>query len=150
MKNINRKTKLAGALALLALVTSAAFAAQPKQTTVTGSLIPVQLQTVQVRTPSMAFIRTISDHPLVWPVKGKGGCEVEGAVWSDVRSVADGPMPHTRSALIGSNGQRIAIRTDYMGVYHATVPAGHWREARPDVGELPFGVHPTRPRFTCG
>ena len=132
---------------VLALATAAASAA-PAQKTVTGSLIPHRLETVVVRTPSMAFIRSIAIKPLVRQVAG-GTCEVTGAVYSDNLRVADGQMPHVETALIGRDGQRVAVQTDYMGVYHATVHAGTWREARPDVGELPFGVHPSRPRIEC-
>lgn len=143
--NTQKHTVLAGAVAL-ALATAATSAAPSVQ--VTGSLIPHRLETVVVRTPSMAFIRAIAIKPLVRPLAA-GRCEVTGAVYSDNAAVADGPMPHVQTALIGRDGQRVAVRTNYMGVYVATVRAGTWREARPDVGELPFGVHPSRPRIEC-
>ena len=144
----HRFTLIAGALALV-LAASAAVAAPAQQKTVTGSLIPVpSLKTVRITSPSMAMIRAIAIRPVVTPLVN-GKCAVTGAVYSDVLEVADGPMPHVRTALIGSNGKRVATRTDYDGVYHAVVPAGTWREARPDVGTLPFGIHPTRPRVRC-
>lgn len=144
---MNTKHAFLASAVALALVTAAASAA-PTQKTVTGSLIPHRLETVVVRTPSMAFIRAIAITPLVRRVAG-GKCEVTGAVYSDNAAVANGPMPHVETALIGRDGQRVAVETNYIGVYHATVPAGTWREARPDVGELPFGVHPSRPRIEC-
>ena len=143
---MNTKQAFLASAVALALVTAAASAAPAQM--VTGSLIPQKLRTVVVRTPSMAFIRAIAIKPLVRQVAG-GTCEVTGAVYSDNLRVADGPMPHVETALIGRDGQRVAVQTDYMGVYHATVHAGTWREARPDVGELPFGVHPSRPRIEC-
>ena len=144
----SRFTLIASAVALV-LSTATVSAAPAQQKTITGSLIPVPaLQTVRITSPSMAMIRAIAIRPIVTALVG-GKCAVTGAVYSDVREVADGPMPGIRTALIGSNGQRVAVRTDYTGVYHAVVPAGAWREARPDVGVLPFGVHPTRPRVQC-
>jgi len=142
--NINR---IAFALAMI-LAAAGASAAPATQRVVTGSLIPVPLQTVVVSTPSMEFIRAIAIKPLVRPVAG-GRCEVEGAVYSDDAAVADGPMPHVRTALIGAHGQRVSVRTNYEGIYRAIVSAGAWRETRPHVGELPFGVYPTRPRIEC-
>ena len=145
----SRTTLVAGALALV-LSTTTAFAAPAQQKTITGSLIPVPaLQTVKITSPSMALIRATAIKPIVTPLVGGGRCAVTGAVYSDDASVADGPMPHVRTALISSNGQVVRVRTDYSGIYHAVVPAGAWREARPQVGTLPFGVHPTRPRITC-
>ncbi len=143
----SRFTTLAGALALVLSVT-AASAAPAKTVTVTGSLIPTKLDTVRITSPSMAMIRAIAIRPIVHPL-ADGKCAVWGAVFSDVREVADGPMPGVKTALIGSNGQRIAVETNYTGVYHAVITAGTWREARPDVGTLPFGVRPTRPRIEC-
>ena len=138
---------VASALAL-ALSTATAIAAPAPQRTVTGSLIPTKLQTVQITSPSMSMIRAIAIRPIVTPLVN-GGCAVTGAVFSDVRSIADGPMPHVMTALVNSNGQRIAVTTDRIGVYHAVVPAGTWRETRPQVGTLPFGIHPSRPRMQC-
>ena len=139
---------IASALALV-LATATASAAPGAQRTITGSLIPVPaLQTVKITSPSMALIRAIAIKPIVTPLVN-GGCAVTGAVYSDNASVADGPMPHVRTALIGSNGQVVPVRTDYYGVYHAVVSAGTWRETRPQVGTLPFGVYPTRPRVQC-
>ena len=144
----SRTTLIAGALALV-LSTATASAAPGAQKTITGSLIPQTLHTVRITSPSMALIRAIAIKPIVTPLVGGGRCAVTGAVYSDDASVADGPMPHVRTALISSNGQVVRVRTDYSGIYHAVVPAGAWREARPQVGTLPFGVHPTRPRITC-
>ena len=144
----SRFTTLAGALALV-LATATASAAPGAQKTVTGSLIPVpSLQTVRITSPSMALIRAIAIRPIVTPLIS-GKCAVTGAVYSDDGAVADGPMPHIKTALVASNGQVVRVRTDYSGIYHAVVPAGAWREARPQVGTLPFGVHPTRPRVQC-
>lgn len=141
-------TTLASALALV--LSTAAIAAPAPAHTITGSLIPVPaLQTVKITSPSMALIRAIAIKPIVTPLVGGGRCAVTGAVYSDDASVADGPMPHVRTALISSDGQVVPVRTDYDGVYHAVVPAGTWRETRPQVGALPFGVHPTRPRVQC-
>jgi hypothetical protein len=145
--NVKIRFTLAAAVAL-ALATTAAVAA-PAQKTVTGSLIPLQI--VRITSPSMAMIRAIAIRPVVHPLKD-GKCAVWGAVYSDNPAVADGPMPHIRTSLIGQDGQRgqrIAVETNYTGVYRAVVPVGVWREARPDVGTLPFGVHPTRPRIEC-
>ena len=140
-------TTLASALALV--LSTAAIAAPAQQKTITGSLIPVPaLQTVKITSPSMALIRAIAIKPIVTPLLD-GKCAVTGAVYSDVREVADGPMPHVRTALVSNDGQRVAVRTDYDGVYHAVVPIGTWRETRPQVGALPFGVRPTRPRIEC-
>ena len=145
----SRITTLAGALALV-LATATAIAAPAQQKTITGSLIPVPaLQTVRITSPSMAMIRAIAIKPIVTPLVNSDRCAVTGAVYSDNASVADGPMPHVRTALVNSNGQRVDVRTDYYGVYHAVVTTGTWREARPSVGTLPFGVHPTRPRVQC-
>lgn len=140
------KHSILASAVVLALATAAASAAPVQM--VTGSLIPHRLETVVVRTPSMAFIRGIAITPLVRRVAG-GKCEVTGAVYSDNAAVANGPMPHVETALIGRDGQRVAVETNYIGVYRVTVPAGTWREARPAVGELPFGVHPSRPRVEC-
>jgi hypothetical protein len=148
---ISTRTGIAAGIALaLALASGTACAAMAqKTTTVAGSLIPVPaLQAVTVRTPTMAMIRAIAIRPIVRPVTD-GRCEIIGAVYSDDAAVADGPMPHVRTALIGGDGRRIEMRTNYEGVYHAIVPAGRWQEMRPDVGELPFGVHPSRPRIEC-
>ncbi len=144
----SRTTLIAGALALV-LSTATASAAPGAQKTITGSLIPQTLHTVRITSPSMALIRAIAIKPIVTPLVGGGRCAVTGAVYSDNGMVADGPMPHIKTALIGQDGQRVAVTTDYDGVYHAVVPAGAWREARPSVGTLPFGVHPTRPRVQC-
>ena len=144
----SRFTLAAGALALV--LSTSAFAAPGAQKTITGSLIPVpSLQTVRITSPSMAMIRAIAIKPIVTPLVGGGRCAVTGAVYSDVREVADGPMPHVRTALVSSNGQRVDVRTDYDGVYHAVVRKGTWRETRPQVGALPWGVDPTRPRVRC-
>ena len=148
MRTTSRTTLTALAAALAMALSSAAAVAAPAQQTVTGSLIPVKLHTVRITSPSMAMIRAIAIRPIVTPLVS-GKCAVTGAVFSDVRSVADGPMPGIQTALIGSDGQRIATRTDYSGIYHAVVPAGTWRETRPQVGTLPFGVRPTRPRIGC-
>ena len=138
----------AGALALV-LATATATAAPGAQKTITGSLIPVPaLQTVKITSPSMALIRAVAIKPIVTPLLD-GKCAVTGAVYSDDGAVADGPMPHIRTALVSSNGQRVTVRTDYDGVYHAVITSGTWRETRPAVGALPFGVHPTRPRVQC-
>lgn len=145
--NTNRKTITIAAAVALALVAATANAAQ-KQHTVTGSLIPLPLQTVVVQTPTMAMIRAIAIKPIVRPV-ADGRCEVIGAVYSDEAAVADGPMPHIKTALVGNDGQHIEVETGYRGIYRAVVPAGTWHEARPQVGELPFGVHPSRPRIEC-
>lgn len=144
MKNLH--TALAVALTLAAVTASAAPA--QKSVMVTGSLIPVPLDTVVVRTPTMAFIRKIAIKPLVRPMAG-GRCEVEGAVYSDVTWVADGPMPNVPMALVNRAGQRINVVTNDDGIYRTTVPAGNWRESRPEVGSLPFGVHASRPRVRC-
>ena len=144
-----RTTIAAGALALVLSTATVSAAPEPVHT-ITGSLIPVpSLQTVRITSPSMAMIRAIAIKPIVTPLAGGNRCAVTGAVYSDVREVADGPMPHIKTALIGSNGQRVTVRTDYDGVYHAVVRKGTWREARPQVGALPFGVYPTRPRVQC-
>ena len=144
----SRLTPAAIAVAIaLALSTSSAFAAAP----VTGSLIPTKLETVRITSPNMAMIRAIAIRPVVHPLPD-GKCAVWGAVYSDVREVADGPMPHIKTALVGQcgqRGQRIAVETNYTGVYHVIVPTGTWREARPQVGTLPWGIHPTRPRVRC-
>ena len=146
MSIIKSRFTFAGALALV--LSTAAIAAPAKTVMVTGSLIPQPLAVVRITSPSMAMIRAIAIRPIVTPLVG-GKCAVTGAVYSDVREVADGPMPHVQTALIGQDGQRVAVTTDYDGVYHAVITAGTWRETRPDVGALPFGVHPTRPRITC-
>ena len=144
----SRFTLVASALALV-LSTATATAAPAPVHTITGSLIPVPaLQTVRITSPSMAMIRAVAIRPIVTPLVG-GKCAVTGAVYSDVREVADGPMPHVQTALVSSNGQVVPVRTDYYGVYHAVVQKGTWRETRPQVGALPFGVHPTRPRIEC-
>lgn len=143
---INPRTTLAAGALALVLSTATAIAAPGAQKTVTGSLIPLQI--VRITSPSMAMIRAIAIKPEVHPLKD-GKCAVWGAVYSDDAAVADGPMPHVETALVGSNGQVVRVRTDYSGIYHAVVPAGAWREARPQVGTLPFGVHPTRPRVQC-
>ncbi len=141
-------TTLASALALV--LSTAAIAAPAPVHTITGSLIPVpSLQTVKITSPSMAMIRAIAIKPIVTPLAGGNRCTVTGAVYSDDGAVADGPMPHIKTALIGQDGQRVAVTTDYDGVYHAVITAGTWRETRPAVGSLPFGVHPTRPRVQC-
>ena len=144
----SRFTLVASALALV-LSTATAFAAPAKTVMVTGSLIPQPLAVVRITSPSMAMIRAIAIRPIVTPLVGGGRCAVTGAVYSDNGMVADGPMPHIKTALVNSAGQRVTTETDYYGVYHAVVPAGAWREARPSVGTLPFGVHPTRPRVQC-
>ena len=143
-----RTTALVAALALAIVAAGSASAAPAAQHTITGSLIPVKLQTVVVSTPSMAFIRAVAIKPLVQPIAG-GRCAVTGAVYSDDAAVADGPMPHVRTVLVGADGQRVPAETNYEGIYRAVVSAGAWRETRPHVGELPFGVHPSRPRVTC-
>ena len=144
----SRFTTIASALALV-LSTATATAAPAPVHTITGSLIPVPaLQTVRITSPSMAMIRAVAIKPIVTPLVN-GGCAVTGAVYSDNAAVADGPMPHVRTALISSDGQVVPVRTDYDGVYHAIVTAGTWREMRPAVGALPFGVYPTRPRVRC-
>ncbi len=149
MNIITRRNAIATALAaVITLAAGSASAAPAQQHTVTGSLIPVKLQTVVVSTPSMAFIRAIAIKPLVRPLPG-GRCAVTGAVYSDDAEVADGPMPHVRTALVSAAGQRVQAETNYEGIYRVTVSAGAWRETRPDVGELPFGVYPTRPRIEC-
>ena len=140
-------TLLASALAL-AIATVAGAAPAPVHT-ITGSLIPVKLQTVRITSLSMAGIRAIAIRPIVTPLAGGNRCAVTGAVFSDVREVADGPMPGIRTALVSSDGQRIGVMTGYNGVYRVVVPAGIWRETRPQVGTLPFGVRPTRPRIEC-
>lgn len=144
--NIKSCFTLTSALALV-FAANAATAA-PAQQTVTGSLIPTKLETVRITSPSMAAIRAIAIRPEVH-LLADGKCAVWGAVFSDVREVADGPMAHIRTALVSSNGQRIAVKTDRDGVYHAVISAGTWRETRPQVGELPWGIHPTRPRVRC-
>lgn len=150
MCNRSRFTRTTTASVLaLALVVATASASAAQQKTVTGSLIPVPaLKTVRITSPSMAMIRAIAIRPIVTPLVN-GKCAVTGAVYSDVLEVADGPIPRIHTALIGNNGQRIAVETNYTGVYHTIVSAGSWREARPQVGTLPFGIHPTRPRFEC-
>ena len=142
----SRTTLIAGALALV--LSTSAFAAPAKTVMVTGSLIPQPLAVVRITSPSMAMIRAIAIKPIVTPLVN-GGCAVTGAVYSDNASVADGPMPHIKTALVNSAGQRVTTETDYTGVYHAVITSGTWREARPGVGVLPFGVHPTRPRVQC-
>ena len=144
----SRLTTLAIAVSIAMALSTAALAA-PAQQTVTGSLIPQPLAVVRITSPSMALIRAIAIKPIVTPLVGGGRCAVTGAVYSDDASVADGPMPGIKTALIGSNGQRVTVTTDYDGVYHAVITAGTWRETRPQVGTLPFGVHPTRPRVQC-
>ena len=144
----SRFTLVASALAL-GLSTATASAAPAPVRTITGSLIPQTLQTVKITSPSMALIRAIAIRPIVTPLVGGGRCAVTGAVYSDDAAVADGPMPGIRTALVSSNGQVVDVRTDYYGVYHAVVQKGTWRETRPQVGALPFGVHPTRPRVQC-
>ena len=147
---INPRTTLAAGALALVLSTATVSAAPAPVHTITGSLIPVpSLQTVRITSPSMAMIRAIAIKPIVTPLVGGGRCAVTGAVYSDDAAVADGPMPHVQTALIGQDGQRVAVTTDYDGVYHAVITAGTWRETRPDVGTLPFGVHPTRPRVQC-
>ena len=146
---INRRTTLAAAALALVLATATASAAPAPVRTITGSLIPQTLQTVKITSPSMALIRAIAIRPIVTPLVGGGRCAVTGAVYSDDAAVADGPMPGIRTALVSSNGQVVDVRTDYYGVYHAVVQKGTWRETRPQVGALPFGVHPTRPRVQC-
>ena len=150
MCNRSRFTRTTTASVLaLALVVATASASAAQQKTVTGSLIPVPaLKTVRITSPSMAMIRAIAIRPIVTPLVN-GKCAVTGAVYSDVLEVADGPMPHVRTALIGQDGQRVVTETDRIGVYHAVVPAGEWRETRPQVGALPWGIHPTRPRVQC-
>ena len=144
--NIKSRTTLAAGALALVLATATATAAPAQQKTITGSLIPLQI--VRITSPSMAMIRAIAIKPEVRPLKD-GKCAVWGAVYSDDASVADGPMPGIRTALVSSNGQVVDVRTDYYGVYHAVVQKGTWRETRPQVGALPFGVHPTRPRVQC-
>ena len=146
---INPRTTLAAGALALVLSTATASAAPAQQKTITGSLIPQTLQTVKITSPSMALIRAIAIRPIVTPLVGGGRCAVTGAVYSDDAAVADGPMPGIRTALVSSNGQVVDVRTDYYGVYHAVVQKGTWRETRPQVGALPFGVHPTRPRVQC-
>ena len=149
MNILSRRFTLVALAASIAMALSTTAIAAPAQKTVTGSLIPVKLETVRITSLSMAGIRAIAIRPIVTPLVGGNRCAVTGAVYSDVLEVADGPMPHVQTALVNSNGQRIATRTDYSGIYHAVVPAGTWRETRPDVGTLPFGIHPTRPRVRC-
>lgn len=146
---INPRTTLAAGALALVLATATASAAPAPVRTITGSLIPQTLQTVKITSPSMALIRAIAIRPIVTPLVGGGRCAVTGAVYSDDAAVADGPMPGIRTALVSSNGQVVDVRTDYYGVYHAVVQKGTWRETRPQVGALPFGVHPTRPRVQC-
>ncbi|MHB1537487.1 MAG: hypothetical protein ACYCYN_03110 [Solirubrobacteraceae bacterium] len=151
----NTRNTLAAALALaitLALAAGSASAA-PAQHTVTGSLIPVPaLQTVVVSTPSMAAIRRLAIQPVARLTDAGWSCEIIGAVYSDNAQVADGPMPHVRTSL-REGGKTVYTRTNSYGVYHIVVPSDVvptvWHEARPEVGVLPFGVHPTRPRVTC-
>ena len=147
MSIIKSRFTFAGALALV--LSTAAIAAPAKTVMVTGSLIPQPLAVVRITSPSMAMIRAIAIKPIVTPLVNSNRCAVTGAVYSDDGAVADGPMPGIKTALIGSNGQRVTVTTDYDGVYHAIVQKGTWREARPAVGSLPFGVHPTRPRVQC-
>ena len=146
---INPRTTLAAGALALVLATATASAAPAPVRTITGSLIPQTLQTVKITSPSMALIRAIAIRPIVTPLVGGARCAVTGAVYSDDAAVADGPMPGIRTALVSSNGQVVDVRTDYYGVYHAVVQKGTWRETRPQVGALPFGVHPTRPRVQC-
>ena len=150
MNTINRtRTTLALALALALAGTASAA---PAQQTQTGSLIPVPLQTVVVSTPSMAAIRAIAIQPIARIADRGWSCEIIGAVYSDNALVADGPMPHVRTSL-RAGGKTVYTRTNSYGVYHVVVPAGPrattWHEARPAVGELPFGVHPSRPSVVC-
>ena len=143
---MNRTPRLTLAIAL-SLLAGAALAHPAATQTQTGSLIPVPLQTVEVRTPTMAYIRHLSIHPLVQPL-ANGTCAITGASYSDIASIADGPMPHVAIALIGPGGQRIRTRTGYNGIYRAVVPSGTWREW-PRFHALPFGVHWTRPVVHC-
>ena len=144
----SRFTLIASAVALV-LSTATVSAAPAPVRTITGSLIPQTLQTVKITSPSMALIRAIVIKPIVTPLVGGGRCAVTGAVYSDDAAVADGPMPGIKTALVSSNGQRVTVTTDYDGVYHAVVRKGTWRETRPQVGALPWGVDPTRPRIEC-
>ena len=149
--NINSKLSLTAAAAL-ALAASAAQAAPAQQHTITGSLIPQRLQTVFVSSPSMAMIRRLAIQPVARITDAGWSCTITGAVFSDNALVADGPMPHVRTSL-RAGGKTVFTRTNAYGVYHVVVPAGPhaetWREARPSVGVLPFGVHPSRPTVTC-
>lgn len=157
MNIITRRNAIATALAAvitLALAAGSASAAPAqKAVTVTGSLIPVPaLQTVVVSTPSMAAIRKLAIQPVARLTDHGWSCEIVGAVYSDNALVADGPMPHVRTAL-REGGKTVVTRTNSYGVYRVVVPSDvvptTWREARPQVGELPFGVHPSRPSVTC-
>ena len=137
---------------IAAFATGSASAAPAPQHAVAGSLIPVPLQTVVVSTPSMAAIRRLAIQPIARLTDRGWSCEIIGAVYSDNAAVADGPMPHVSTSL-RSDGKTVVTRTNEYGVYHVVVPSNvvptTWHEARPDVGELPFGVHPSRPSVTC-
>jgi|GEM_PF-5216102 len=148
----NTITRLAVAVAMVLATTAGASAAPAPQHTVTGSLIPVPLQTVVVSTPSMSAIRRLAIQPIARLTDHGWSCTIIGAVYSDNAAVADGPMPHVRTAL-REGGKTVVTRTNSYGVYRVVVPSDvvptTWREARPSVGELPFGVHPSRPSVTC-